>query len=72
MVNLRYGRRVGESKALPQLEELRLDHTEVTDAGILRLSELSNLKHLLVHGTKVTPLGEGTAEALPGCVISDE
>ncbi|MGE5193825.1 MAG: hypothetical protein ACM3U2_15115 [Deltaproteobacteria bacterium] len=55
---------------IPEVEEIWLDGTRATDAGLLHLRPLKGLKHLHVHGSRVTD--DGIAElqrALPGLVI---
>jgi hypothetical protein len=52
------------------LESLLLDRTSVSDAGIVVLGGLMNLKRVSLLGTQVTPLGvRRLQELLPSCAI---
>ncbi len=44
-------------KGLTNLEELRLEHTQVTDAGLVHLKGLSNLRGLNLWATQLTDAG---------------
>ena len=41
----------------PQLDELSLDHTQVTDKGMELLTQMKNLRRLDLDGTNVTDNG---------------
>jgi len=50
---------------------LQLRGTEITDAGLVHLTGLTNLHTLILHGTLVTDEGVKTLqEALPDCKIT--
>jgi len=49
---------------------LKLNNTQVTDAGLKHLSGLSELEFLWVHNTEVTDAGVAELQkALPNCKI---
>ncbi len=51
--------------------ELRLSYTKITDAGLVHLKGLTNLKTLWLFSTKVTDAGVKKLQAaLPKCKIS--
>jgi hypothetical protein len=55
---------------MSQLEELYLDGTDVTDAGLLQLKGLNRLEVLFIGRTQVTDAGiEKLQSALPKCSI---
>jgi hypothetical protein len=55
---------------LPKLQELTLDHTEVTDKGVPALQTIGNLKSLDLYHTQVTEEGFKQLRAsLPECEI---
>ena len=55
---------------LINLNELNLESTKVTDAGLTHLSGLINLRDLDLGGTNVTDEGiKKLKQALPGCSI---
>jgi hypothetical protein len=57
-------------KALPQLRNLSLDSTAVTDAGVEALRSIASLKSLNLYHTLVTEKGMLTLKtALPDCKI---
>ena len=57
-------------KAVPGLKELRLDQTQITDAGLEQLKGLTRLECLSLTDTKVTAAGvEKLKQALPTCTI---
>ncbi len=41
----------------PHIEQLFLDHTQVTDQGLVHLKRLENLTHLVLDGTNITDEG---------------
>ena len=57
-------------KGLTQLKWLRLDGTQVTDAGLVHLKGLRNLETLWLKDTNVTEAGvQELQKALPDCWI---
>jgi hypothetical protein len=55
---------------LTNLDKLDLGHTDVSDAGLEHLHDLTNLKELDLTGTKVTAEGVAALQkALPKCKI---
>jgi hypothetical protein len=57
-------------RRLKNLEMLELCETNISDAGLNQLRELSRLTVVYVHGTKVTENGARELEAaLPGCCV---
>jgi hypothetical protein len=55
---------------IEQLEQLYIIRVPVTDAGLLRLKTLQNLRKLCLRATSVTPEGvEQLQQALPKCEI---
>jgi hypothetical protein len=58
-------------KNLPQLQELHLRGTQVTDAGLHHLEGMTNLDELDLTDTKVTAAGvETLQQSLPACKIT--
>jgi internalin A len=56
--------------ALKQLQELILDGTKVTDAGVKELAALKQLQTLNLQSTKVTAAGVAALKkALPSCMV---
>jgi hypothetical protein len=54
----------------PRLRELRLDSTNVSDAGLASLRAMTELRSLNLYHTRVTEKGyEELKTALPGCQI---
>lgn len=55
---------------VPNVEELSLSGTKVTDAGLQHLKTLTNLQQLNLGSTKVTDAGVAELQdARPGCDI---
>lgn len=59
---------VADLASLPQLEELDLQHTQVTVAGLRPLTSCGRLKKLFLSGSAADDLAGATA-ILPGCQI---
>ncbi len=58
-------------KGLTKLQELRLNSTQVTDAGLVHLKGLTNLYRLLLYANYITDAGVAElTKALPNCDIS--
>ena len=57
-------------KQLPDLRELHLEDTRISDAGLEHLKGLTNLQYLYLGWTKVTHAGvKKLQQALPNCRI---
>ena len=57
-------------KGLTNLKELRLNATQVTDAGLVHLKGLTKLEERYLSGTQVTDAGVAELKkALPKCDI---
>ena len=55
---------------MKKLEKLYLEKTQITDAGLLELAKMQQLRALRLHGTKVTAAGLAELQkALPNCEI---
>jgi hypothetical protein len=62
-----------ELVGMKNLQELNLNYTQLTDAGLKTLKEMSGLEYLHLHGGRVTAAGvKELKAALSGCrVYSD-
>jgi hypothetical protein len=57
---------------LKHLQVLSLRDTQITDSGLILLSQLSELNKLYVGGTAVTPSGRAAfSRALPSCGLQE-
>lgn len=62
--------KLSQLKGLPKLEELLIEYTPVTDAGLSHLHQLKQLKFICLTGTRVTAKGVADLRtALPNCQI---
>jgi Leucine-rich repeat (LRR) protein len=48
---------LGHLEALPTIESLDLEDSEITDAGLVHLAELPDLQNLWLDGTRITDAG---------------
>ena len=56
---------------LTALSELRLDHTEISDASAKAMTDLRNLKYVDLYHTSISEQGfQSLKKALPGCQIN--